>query len=53
MQPSIVRLCVVQALLNTVLVIAIVAGFSVLLFFVNTLLAETSQALYGLSSPKQ
>lgn len=35
--------CVLQALLNTVLVIAIVAGFSILLFAVNSLLAETSQ----------
>lgn len=36
-----------SALLNTVLVIAIVAGFSILLFAVNSLLAETSQVLYG------
>lgn len=36
--------------MNTVLVIAIVAGFSILLFFVNSLLAETSQLLYGLGS---
>lgn len=32
-----------QVLLNTVLVFAIVAGFSALLFGVNSLLAETSQ----------
>ena len=39
-----------QALLNTVLVITIVAGLSLLLFVVNLGLTKGSEALYGLSS---
>ena len=37
----------VSALLNTLLVIAIVGGTSALLFGVNTLLAEASRKVYG------
>ncbi len=36
-----------SALLNTLLVIAIVAGTSAVLFGVNTLLAEASRAVYA------
>lgn len=36
-----------QAVLNTVLVIAIVGGTSALLFAVNTLLTELSRVVYG------
>lgn len=37
----------VSAVLNTLLVVAIVAGSSVILFGVNTLLAELSKEIYG------
>ena len=35
-----------QAVFNTFLVIGLVAGTSVFLFLVNTLLAETSKVIY-------